>query len=149
MRVVIQRVSEAKVTVDRQTVGKIGRGLLVLVGITETDNATDIAWLSNKILNLRVFPDAEGTMNLSVENVGGQLLVVSQFTLYASTKKGNRPSYLRSAKPNIAIPIYEKFIDSFAQAGIRPKEGLFGASMKISLVNDGPVTITIDSKDRE
>ncbi len=149
MRVVIQRVSEAKVTVDRQTVGKIGRGLLVLVGITETDNATDIAWLSNKILNLRVFPDAEGTMNLSVENVGGQLLVVSQFTLYASMKKGNRPSYLRSAKSNIAIPIYEKFIDSLAQAGIRPEEGLFGASMKISLVNDGPVTITLDSKDRE
>lgn len=149
MRAVIQRVSEAHVKVDHEIVGKIHKGFLVLLGITDNDTEEDISWLTNKIVNLRVFSDTEGKMNLSLQEVDGQILVVSQFTLYASTKKGNRPSYLRSAKPNIAIPIYESFIATLTQKGIVTEEGIFGADMKVSMINDGPVTIIIDTKDRQ
>ena len=149
MRVVIQRVSEAQVKVDHEVVGMINKGLLILLAVNVSDNEDDIEWLTNKIVNLRIFSDAEGKMNLSLKEVDGEVLIISQFTLYASTKKGNRPSYLRSAKPNIAIPIYELVIEEFKKKGIFPEEGIFGADMKVELINDGPVTIIIDTTDRE
>ena len=149
MRIVIQRVSEASVTVDGKITGKIKKGLLVLLGIEEADGNEDVEWLSKKICQLRIFNDAEGIMNLSVMDVGGQILVVSQFTLHASTKKGNRPSYIRAARPEIAIPLYEKFIRQLGEGLGKPVQtGIFGAMMQVSLINDGPVTILIDSKDR-
>lgn len=150
MRVVIQRVSEASVTIDGQAKSKIGNGLLILLGIEDADNQEDIQWLCQKITNLRIFGDEAGLMNLSVLDIEGELLVVSQFTLFASTKKGNRPSYIRSAKPDIAIPLYEKFVATLASVSQRPVQtGEFGADMKVALLNDGPVTITIDTKQKE
>lgn len=150
MRVVIQRVSEASVTIDQNGHSKIGMGLLVLVGIEDADTAEDIHWLSNKIINLRIFNDANGIMNCSVKDVNGELLVVSQFTLHASTKKGNRPSYIKASKSETAIPLYEAFKKSIAQELGKPiQTGVFGADMKVALLNDGPVTILIDSKNKE
>jgi D-aminoacyl-tRNA deacylase len=150
MRAVIQRVSEAKVTIDGAVKGAIGQGLVVLVAVEEADTAEDIEWLSGKIVRLRIFNDAEGVMNRSVQEVQGGILVVSQFTLFASTKKGNRPSYSRSARPEIAVPLYEKFVERLEQDLGRPiQTGEFGAHMLVSLTNDGPVTIVIDSKARE
>ena len=150
MRVVIQRVSEASVTVEGSIIGQIGRGLMVLVGIVNEDDATDIEWLSNKIVNMRIFEDEQGVMNKSVIEVGGSILLVSQFTLHASTKKGNRPSYINAAKPDIAIPLYEAFIQQLQKdVGAPIQTGSFGADMKVALINDGPVTITIDSKNKE
>jgi len=150
MRAVIQRVTKASVTVDGTVTGSIGTGLLVLLGIEDADTKEDIIWLSNKITNLRVFNDAQGVMNLSVKEADGDILLVSQFTLYAATKKGNRPSYIRASKPDIAIPLYEQMI---AQLGLDlGKEiltGIFGADMKVDLLNDGPVTIIIDTKIKE
>lgn len=150
MRVVIQRVSEASVTIDHKINGQIKLGLLVLVGIEDADTAEDIQWLSNKIVNLRIFNDANGVMNCSVKEVDGEILLVSQFTLHASTKKGNRPSYIKAAKPDIAIPIYESFKSVLAgELGKPIQTGIFGADMKVALLNDGPVTILIDSKNKE
>ena len=150
MRAVIQRVSEAKVMIAGKLKGAIGRGLLVLVAVEDTDTDHDIEWLSGKITRLRVFNDAEGVMNLSVLEVSGELLVVSQFTLFASTRKGNRPTYTRSSKPEIAIPLYERFVTRLEQdLGKRVQTGEFGAMMEVHLVNDGPVTIVMDSKLRE
>lgn len=150
MRAVIQRVSEASVTIDGSMKANIAKGLLILVGIEDADKEEDIQWLCQKIVNLRIFSDAEGLMNLSVQDVTGELLVVSQFTLFASTKKGNRPSYLRSAKPDIAIPMYEKFVATLNSLQNRPVQtGKFGADMKVALLNDGPVTIIIDTKNKE
>lgn len=146
----IQRVSEASVTIDGIIKSKINQGLLILVGIEDADNEEDIQWLCQKIVNLRIFGDAEGLMNLSIQDVAGELLVVSQFTLFASTKKGNRPSYLRSAKPDIAIPMYEKLIACLNSLHSKPVQtGEFGADMKVQLLNDGPVTILIDTKNKE
>lgn len=150
MRVVIQRVSSAAVTVDGAVTGEIQQGLLVLLGIEDIDTEEDIRWLSAKIVNLRIFNDDEGVMNLSVKDVHGDILLVSQFTLHASTKKGNRPSYIRASKPDIAIPLYEKMIVQLEQdMGTLIQRGIFGADMKVSLLNDGPVTIIIDSHNRE
>jgi D-tyrosyl-tRNA(Tyr) deacylase len=150
MRAVIQPVSEAKVAIHGQVRGAIGRGLLVLVAIEDADTTEDIAWLSGKIVRLRIFNDTAGLMNLSVRDIEGDLLVVSQFTLFASTKKGNRPSYTRSARPEVAIPLYEQFLVRLAQDLGKPiATGEFGAEMQVSLCNDGPVTILIDSKHRE
>lgn len=150
MRAVIQRVSEGKVTIGGQVSGAIGRGLVVLVAVEDADTPEDIEWLSGKIVRLRIFSDAEGLMNLSVQEVGGDILVVSQFTLFASTKKGNRPSYIRSARPEIAIPRYEEFLARLAfDLGKPVAAGKFGADMQVSLCNDGPVTIVIDTKQRE
>lgn len=150
MRSVIQRVSQASVTIDDEITGIIKTGLLVLIGIEDSDMIDDIQWLASKIVNLRVFPDGESVMNLSVKDVGGNILIISQFTLHASTKKGNRPSYIRASKPEIAIPMYEKLIAEMdMQLGRECQRGGFGADMKVSLVNDGPVTIMIDSKNRE
>lgn len=150
MRVVIQRVSEASVTIDHRINGQIKLGLLVLVGIEDADTAEDIQWVSNKIVNLRIFNDANGVMNCSVKDVDGAILLVSQFTLHASTKKGNRPSYIKAAKPDIAIPIYESFKSVLAEELGKPiQTGIFGADMKVALLNDGPVTILIDSKNKE
>ena len=150
MRVVIQRVSEASVTIDQQVHGQIGVGLMVLLGIEDADTNEDIQWLSNKIINLRIFNDANGVMNCSVNDVNGDLLLVSQFTLHASTKKGNRPSYIKASKPDIAIPLYEQFKKVIAQELGKPiQTGVFGADMKVALINDGPVTILIDSKNKE
>lgn len=150
MRVVIQRVSEAKVTVAGVITGEIKKGLLVLVGIVNEDDATDIEWLSNKIIHLRIFEDEQGMMNKSIFELGGALLLVSQFTLHASTKKGNRPSYIAAAKPSISIPIYESMVKQLSKDLGKPiQTGIFGADMKVSLENDGPVTITIDSKNKE
>jgi D-aminoacyl-tRNA deacylase len=150
MRAVIQRVSRASVTIDQTECALIGTGLLVLVGIEESDKADDVEWLAGKIVRLRVFNDAGGVMNLSVQEVRGELLVVSQFTLHASTKKGNRPSYIRAARPEIAIPIYESFLGALERECSRAvQHGEFGADMKVALVNDGPVTILMDSKNRE
>lgn len=150
MRVVIQRVSEASVAIDGSVVATIRRGLLILVGIEDSDTEADAAWLCAKIGKLRVFNDAEGVMNLSVTDVDGELLVVSQFTLHASTRKGNRPSYIRAARPGKAIPLYEYFIGELeVQTGKKPQTGRFGADMKVSLVNDGPVTIIVDTLLRE
>ena len=149
MKVVIQRVSEASVKIDDLINGSIGQGLLVLLGITDNDDETDIDWLVKKILNLRIFPDQDNVMNLSLKDVGGELLLISQFTLYASTKKGHRPSYINASKPDIAIPLYKKFISKIElEFGKKIAKGVFGADMKVSLINDGPVTIIIDSKNR-
>ena len=150
MRVLLQRVSAASVNIAGSTHGQIGRGLLVLLGIEATDTAEDIDWLCGKLSRLRVFPDAAGTMNRSVVDVGGDFLVVSQFTLYASTKKGNRPSYLRAARPEVAVLLYEAFVARLGEvSGRRVATGRFGADMQVQLTNDGPVTIWIDSRARE
>lgn len=150
MRVVVQRVSHASVTINGIVKSRIQSGLLVFVGIEEADAKDDIEWLSAKIVNFRIFPDANEVMNLSLKDVEGDLLLVSQFTLHASTKKGNRPSYIRSAKPDTAIPLYEQFISEIEKQLGRPiQTGEFGADMKIELLNDGPVTIVVDSKNRE
>ncbi|MDP7013403.1 MAG: D-aminoacyl-tRNA deacylase [Verrucomicrobiota bacterium] len=150
MRAVIQRASKASVTIDGGVCGRIGLGLVVLLGIEEADDAGDIDWLCGKIARMRVFTDEAGLMNKSLADVDGGVLLISQFTLHASTKKGNRPSFTRSAKPEIAIPLYEQFIARLeAELGQAVKTGEFGASMQVALVNDGPVTITIDSKSRE
>ena len=150
MRAVIQRVSRASVTIGETERAAVGAGLLVLVGIEESDGPDDVEWLTGKIARLRVFNDANGVMNLSVQEVDGQVLVVSQFTLHASTKKGNRPSYIRAARPEIAIPIYEDFLRALERETARPvQRGEFGADMKVALVNDGPVTIWIDTKTRD
>ena len=150
MRVVIQRVTHASVDIDKQTVASINKGLLVLVGIEDSDTNEDIAWLSAKMVNLRVFDDENGVMNLSVKDVGGEVLIVSQFTLHASTKKGNRPSYIKAARPEVAIPIYETFIKQVESLlGKRVPTGQFGAMMQVALYNDGPVTILIDTKNKE
>lgn len=150
MRVVIQRVFSASVTVDKNISGQIGHGLLVLLGIEDADNEEDIQWLSNKIINLRIFNDDAGVMNRSVLEINGDILLVSQFTLHASTKKGNRPSYIKASKPEIAIPLYEKMILQLEKdLNKKIETGVFGADMKVELLNDGPVTIVIDSKNRE
>ncbi|MBR4882677.1 MAG: D-tyrosyl-tRNA(Tyr) deacylase [Bacteroidales bacterium] len=150
MRVVIQRVTEAKVVIEGNVNGEIGQGFMILVGIEEADGAEDIAWLTKKIVNLRVFDDENGVMNRSIMDAGGDILLISQFTLHAMTAKGNRPSYIRAAKPDISIPLYEAFIKSLEEAmGKKIATGIFGADMKVSLTNDGPVTIHIDSKNRE
>ncbi|MBO9729145.1 MAG: D-tyrosyl-tRNA(Tyr) deacylase [Chitinophaga sp.] len=150
MRVVIQRVSSASVTVDGAVTGQIQQGLLVLLGIEDADTMEDIQWLSSKIVNLRIFNDDAGIMNVSVKDIHGDILLVSQFTLHASTKKGNRPSYIRASKPDIAIPMYEKMIGQLEEdLGTTIQRGIFGADMKVALVNDGPVTIIIDSQQRE
>lgn len=150
MRIVIQRVSEASVTVEGSVTGAIEKGLMVLIGIEDADTDEDIAWLSSKIVNLRIFDDAEGMMNLSVKDVDGEVLLVSQFTLHANTKKGNRPSYIKASKPDIAIPMYEKMIRQLeTDLGKKIQTGIFGADMKVRLLNDGPVTILIDSKNKE
>jgi len=150
MRAVIQRVAEAKVTIEQAVKGAIRTGLLVLLAVEEADTAEDIEWLSGKIIRLRIFNDDNGVMNRSVQEANGDILLVSQFTLFASTKKGNRPSYIRSAKPEIAVPLYEKFLARLTQDLGKPiQAGEFGAHMLVSLVNDGPVTIIIDSKARE
>ena len=150
MRVVIQKVTQASVSIENQIEASIDKGLLVLVGIEDGDTNEDIAWLSSKIVNLRVFDDANGVMNLSVKEVEGEVLIVSQFTLHASTKKGNRPSYIKAARPEVAIPIYEAFIKQVESLlGKRVSTGQFGAMMQVSLCNDGPVTILIDTKNKE
>lgn len=150
MRAVIQRVSEARVSVDGRIKGEIGRGLLVLVAVEDADGAADGEWLSGKLSRLRIFPDAQNEMNLSVQEAGGDLLVISQFTLFGSTQKGNRPSYTRSAAPAVAIPLYEGFLIQLARAMGKPVQaGVFGTDMQVSLCNDGPVTLIIDSKLRE
>lgn len=150
MKAVIQRVSEASVTIDGKKVSEISKGLLILVGIEDADFAEDIQWLSGKIINLRIFGDENDVMNLSVKDIDGDIIVVSQFTLQASTKKGNRPSYIKASKPEIAIPIYEKFVTQM-ELDLQKKiqTGIFGADMKVSLLNDGPVTIIIDTKNKE
>lgn len=149
MKVVIQRVSEASVTIDSKIVAKIQRGLLILVGIEDADTIDDSKWLVSKIANLRIFPDENDVMNLSVKDVNGEVIVVSQFTLHASTKKGNRPSYIQAAKPDFAIPMYEQFVQLLeTEIGATIQTGQFGADMKVCLVNDGPVTIIIDSKNK-
>ncbi|MFC4231011.1 D-aminoacyl-tRNA deacylase [Parasediminibacterium paludis] len=150
MRVVIQRVTEASVTVDNSITGSIQQGLLVLVGIEDADTMEDLVWLSNKICNLRIFNDAEGVMNKSLMDCDGNILLVSQFTLHASTKKGNRPSYIKASKPPIAVPLYEAMIQQLQTDLGKPiQTGIFGADMKVQLLNDGPVTIVIDSKNKE
>lgn len=150
MKVVIQRVSQASVTIDSKIVAEIQKGLLVLVGIEDADTQEDILWLTSKIANLRIFEDENGMMNLSVKDINGDIIVVSQFTLQASTKKGNRPSYIKAAKPEIAIPLYEKFIAQLEQEiGKKLQTGKFGADMKVLLLNDGPVTIVMDTKNKE
>ncbi len=150
MRVVLQRVSEASVTIDQKIKGKIGLGILILLGIEEEDSNQDIDWLVQKITQLRIFSDENGKMNLSIQDLMGEFLVISQFTLHASTKKGNRPSYIRAARPETAIPLYERFIMELKTVStLKVEEGIFGADMKVSLINDGPVTILIDSKNRE
>lgn len=149
MKVVLQRVSQAAVVVENKQISKIEKGLLLLVGFESLDNEEDISWISNKILNLRIFNDSNGVMNLGIKDVGGEILIVSQFTLHASTKKGNRPSYIEAAKPEIAIPLYEKFILFMSKNYDKEiKTGFFGADMKVNLINDGPVTIIIDSKNK-
>ncbi|HRF76367.1 MAG TPA: D-aminoacyl-tRNA deacylase [Chitinophagales bacterium] len=150
MRVVIQRVLNAGVVIEQQTHANIGKGLMILLGVEENDSIEDITWLTQKIAQLRIFEDANGLMNISVQDIDGEILVVSQFTLFASTKKGNRPSFIRSAKPDIAIPLYEQFVASLAQLINKPVvTGVFGADMQVQLINDGPVTIIIDSKAKE
>ncbi|AMA50598.1 MULTISPECIES: D-aminoacyl-tRNA deacylase [Flavobacterium] len=150
MKVVIQRVSEASVTIENEIVAKIKQGLLILVGIQDLDNQEDSIWLSSKIVNLRIFDDEEGIMNCSIKDINGEIIVVSQFTLYAQTKKGNRPSYIKASKPDVAIPLYESFVKQIETDLGKPiQTGRFGADMKVSLVNDGPVTILIDTKNKE
>ena len=150
MRLVLQRVTEASVKVDGLIVGAINNGLMILVGIEDEDTQEDIEWLAGKASNLRIFDDADGVMNQSVQEIGGSILLISQFTLYAATKKGNRPSYIAAAKPEIAIPIYEQMIVQLTKDLGKPiATGQFGADMKVALLNDGPVTIIIDSKNKE
>lgn len=150
MRVVIQRVKEASVTIDAQIKSAITEGLLILVGVEDVDTEEDIKWLAAKIVNLRIFGDENGLMNRSVVDIKGEILVVSQFTLHASTKKGNRPSFLKAAKPDFAVPMYERFVEELVRiSGLKVSTGEFGADMKVALLNDGPVTIWIDSKNKE
>ncbi|NDI97738.1 D-tyrosyl-tRNA(Tyr) deacylase [Flavobacterium sp. LaA7.5] len=150
MRVVLQRVSEASVTVAGSKVAVIDKGLLILLGIEDTDTEEDSMWLTGKINKLRIFGDENGVMNRSIQDIGGNIIVVSQFTLHAATKRGNRPSYIKAAKPEVAIPLYENFITVLEKnLGKKVQTGQFGADMKVALVNDGPVTILIDSKNRE
>ncbi|WP_440069931.1 D-aminoacyl-tRNA deacylase [Tenacibaculum discolor] len=150
MKIVIQRVSKASVTIENKKVAEIQNGLLILLGIVNEDTQEDIKWLSNKITNLRIFNDDEGVMNKSIKDINGDIIAVSQFTLHASTKKGNRPSYIKAAKPDIAIPLYEKFVQQVeVDLGKKVQTGQFGADMKVELLNDGPVTIIIDSKDKK
>ncbi|SKB80433.1 D-aminoacyl-tRNA deacylase [Daejeonella lutea] len=150
MRAIIQRVSSASCSVDTKTTGQIDTGLMVLLGIEETDGDEDLSWLAQKISNMRIFSDENGAMNKSLGDVNGDILLISQFTLYASTKKGNRPGFTRAAKPDIAIPLYKKMIAELERVTGKPVQtGIFGADMKIRLVNDGPVTIQIDSKSKE
>lgn len=150
MKVVIQRVAQAHVAVNQSVVGKIDNGLLILVGIEDADSFEDADWLSNKIINMRIFNDENGVMNVSVKDINGNILLISQFTLHASTKKGNRPSYIKASKPEIAIPLYEYMIQKLSsELGQTIQTGIFGADMKVSLLNDGPVTIVMDSKNRE
>lgn len=150
MRAVIQRVAEASVTIDGEVFSAIGPGLLILLGIEDADNQEDTDWLCRKIAALRIFNDENGVMNLAVTDISGELLVVSQFTLQASTKKGNRPSYIRASKPDVAVPVYEAFVKHLhAVSGLRVVTGVFGADMKVRLLNDGPVTIVIDTKNKE
>jgi D-tyrosyl-tRNA(Tyr) deacylase len=150
MRTFIQRVSQASVVIENQEKSRIGRGLLILLGIEQDDTAEDLEWLCKKIASLRIFSDEAGLMNRSVQDMEGEMLVVSQFTLHASTKKGNRPSFIRAARPDMAIPMYEHFVEMLRQESGRPVlTGEFGADMKVSLINDGPVTILMDSKNRE
>ena len=149
MIAVIQRVSHGQVSIHRNIKSKIGKGLIILVGIEEADGPEDIDWLSAKIVNLRIFNDADGVMNMSVKDDGGDILVVSQFTLHASTKKGNRPSYIKAAKPDLAIPLYQKFIEALqVHLGKKIETGEFGADMQVDIHNDGPVTILIDTKNK-
>lgn len=149
MIAVIQRVSSASVEVEKQLCASIGPGLLILVGIEDADTDEDVAWLASKIINLRIFNDAQGVMNVSVKDVNGEIIIVSQFTLHASTKKGNRPSYIKASKPDVAVPLYEKFKVAIAtELGKAVQSGIFGADMKVSLLNDGPVTIVIDTKNK-
>ena len=150
MKIVIQRVSQASVSVSNEIVAQIENGLLILVGIEETDNETDGLWLASKIVNLRIFSDSEGLMNQSILDINGDIILVSQFTLHALTKKGNRPSYIKAARPEKAIPLYENFISQIEnQLGKAIKTGVFGADMQVALINNGPVTIIIDSKNKE
>lgn len=150
MRTVIQRVSEASVTIEGKVKAAIGQGLLVLVGFETTDTAEDLEWMAKKITQLRIFADEQGLMNLSVQDVGGEMLVISQFTLHASTRKGNRPSFIQAARPEVAIPLYEDFLAKLAVILGKPVgSGSFGADMKVALINDGPVTITMDSRNKE
>lgn len=149
MIAVIQRVSKASVTIEKEVVASIQNGILLLVGIENEDTKEDIEWLSSKIVNLRIFDDTNGVMNCSIKDISGEMIVVSQFTLHASTKKGNRPSYIKAAKPDVAIPLYEKFIHQIQlDLGKAIQTGKFGADMKVALVNDGPVTILIDTKNK-
>lgn len=150
MRAILQRVTEASVKIDNELYNKIGMGLLVLLGIEDADGPEDIEWLSRKITNMRIFDDGEGIMNLSIKDINGEILLVSQFTLHASTKKGNRPSYIKAAKPGRAVPLYEQMIKVMSsELGETILTGKFGAQMNVALINDGPVTIWIDSKNRE
>ena len=150
MRAVIQRVTRASVRTEKGILSEIGAGLMVLIGIEEADNKEDIDWLCNKVVQLRIFNDSDGVMNLSVMETGGEILAVSQFTLHAKTKKGNRPSYIKAANPDIAIPLYNNFIATLSQLfGREVKTGEFGAMMQVEIINDGPVTIIIDTKNRE
>lgn len=150
MRAVIQRVRRAAVSVGEKETGAIGPGVLVFLGITHEDGEEDISWLTRKIINLRIFPDEAGVMNRSLLDIGGDMLVVSQFTLHAATRKGNRPSYIQAAKPEIAVPLYEEFLrQAEASLGRKVSRGIFGADMQVNLLNDGPVTIWIDTRNRE
>lgn len=146
MKVVIQRISEASVKVDDSIVGEISKGFLLLIGVDESDEKEDADWLVQKILNLRVFSDSDGKMNLSIKDIDGELLCISQFTLLADYKKGNRPSFIKAAKPDQAIPLFEYFKAEISKSGLKTESGIFGADMKVSLINNGPVTIVMDSK---
>lgn len=149
MKAVIQRVSEASVKVDGKTAGEIAKGLMLLIGIQEDDGKEDADWLVQKILNLRIFGDEEGKLNLSVTDIKGEILCISQFTLIADYKKGNRPSFIKAARPELAIPLYEHFKNEISRSGLKTESGIFGANMKVSLINDGPVTIVMDSKTKQ
>lgn len=150
MRAVIQRVKHASVTIDGKLFSEIGKGMLILLGIEDSDTQADIDWLCNKLVKLRIFEDGDNAMNLSISQVDGEFLIVSQFTLFATTKKGNRPGFTRAARPETAIPLYEKFIETLNQLyGKQSKTGVFGADMKVDLLNDGPVTIVMDTKNVE
>ncbi len=148
MRIVIQRVSKASVSIDEEVVGQIARGFMVLVGVEEADSQEDVDYLVRKTANMRIFEDEEGKMNISLKDVGGQVLSISQFTLHANTKKGNRPSFVDAARPDHSLPLYEAYNEGLRQEGLTVETGEFGADMQVSLINDGPVTIVIDSKDR-
>ena len=150
MRIVLQRVSQASVGIDNKIISAIKEGVLILLGIEDADTSEDIEWLCNKIVKMRIFNDKNGVMNLSLQDIDGEALVISQFTLHASTKKGNRPGYIKAARPEVAIPLYEEFIREFEKTlGKKVGAGVFGADMKVSLLNDGPVTIILDSKNKE